>query len=56
MEAGQVAEEGYRGFLRGKTLIMPGVRNRFIAFLPRLLPHVMITRLVRSFSQDRTEH
>lgn len=55
MEAGQVAEEGYRGFLRGKTLIMPGVRNRFIAFLPRLLPRKMITRLVRS-SQDRTEH
>ncbi|KRE28580.1 SDR family NAD(P)-dependent oxidoreductase [Paenibacillus sp. Soil522] len=55
MEAGQVAEEGYRGFLRGKTLIMPGVRNRFIAFMPRLLPRMMITRLVRS-SQDRTEH
>ncbi|RCW45487.1 SDR family NAD(P)-dependent oxidoreductase [Paenibacillus prosopidis] len=55
MEAGQVAEEGYRGFLRGKTLIMPGVRNRFIAFMPRLLPRMMVTRLVRS-TQDRTEH
>ncbi|MGM0881330.1 MAG: SDR family NAD(P)-dependent oxidoreductase [Bacillota bacterium] len=55
MEAGQVAEEGYRGFLRGKTLIMPGARNRFIAFMPRLLPRMMMTRIIRS-SQDRTEH
>ena len=28
MEAGQVADEAYRGFLRGKTFIMPGARNR----------------------------
>ena len=55
MEAGQVAEEGYRGFLRGKTLIMPGARNRFIAFMPRLLPRKMMTRIIRS-SQDKTGH
>lgn len=54
MEAGQVAEEGYQGFLRGKPLIMPGARNRFIAFMPRLLPRIMMTRLIRS-SQDKTE-
>jgi short-subunit dehydrogenase len=55
MEAGQVAEEAYRGFLRGKTLIMPGARNRFLAFLPRLLPRKLITRIIRS-SQDRAGH
>lgn len=55
MEAGQVAEGGYRGFLRGKTLIMPGARNRFIAFMPRLLPRKIMTRMIRS-SQDRTNH
>ncbi|MGG4142519.1 SDR family oxidoreductase [Paenibacillus algorifonticola] len=55
MEAGQVAEEGYRGFLRGKTLIMPGARNRLIAFMPRLLPRKLMTRIIR-FSQDRTGH
>ncbi|KRF29344.1 SDR family NAD(P)-dependent oxidoreductase [Paenibacillus sp. Soil787] len=55
MEAGQVAEEGYRGFLRGKTLIMPGARNRLIAFLPRLLPRKVMTRMIRS-TQDRTGH
>lgn len=55
MEAGQVAEEGYRGFLRGKTFIMPGARNRFMAFLPRLMPRKMVTRMVRS-TQQRTGH
>jgi short-subunit dehydrogenase len=55
MDAGQVAEKGYRGFLRGKRLIMPGTRNRFIAFLPRLLPRKLMTRIIRS-SQDRTGH
>ena len=55
MEASQVAEEGYRGFLRGQTLIMPGARNRLIAFMPRLLPRKLMTRIIR-FSQDRTGH
>jgi len=55
MEAGQVAEEGYRGFLRGKTLIIPGARNRFNAFMPRMLPRKMMTRVIRSL-QDRTGH
>lgn len=55
MEAGQVAEEGYRGFLRGKTFIMPGARNRLMKFIPRLLPRKLVTRMVR-FTQNRTGH
>jgi uncharacterized protein len=55
MEAGQVADEAYRGFLRGKTFIMPGARNRFMTFLPRLMPRKMVTRMVRS-AQDRAKH
>ncbi|MDM5297018.1 hypothetical protein QUF51_02400 [Bacillus pumilus] len=55
MEAGQVAQEGYRGFLRGKTFIMPGARNRFVAFLPRLMPRKMVTRMIRS-TQQRIGH
>ena len=37
MEVGRVADIGYRGFMGGKTLIIPGTRNRLVAFLPRLL-------------------
>ncbi|WP_416148273.1 SDR family NAD(P)-dependent oxidoreductase [Salipaludibacillus sp. HK11] len=55
MEASRVAELGYQGFMRGKTLIIPGARNRFFSFMPRLLPRKMMTRLIRS-SQDRSEH
>ncbi|KOS00713.1 SDR family NAD(P)-dependent oxidoreductase [Paenibacillus polymyxa] len=55
MEAGQVAEEGYRGFLRGDTIIIPGTRNRLMAFIPRLLPRKLVTRMVRS-TQNRTGH
>ncbi|KQN99876.1 SDR family NAD(P)-dependent oxidoreductase [Paenibacillus sp. Leaf72] len=55
MEAGQVAEEGYRGFIRGDTIIIPGARNRLMAFIPRLLPRKWVTRMVRS-TQNRTGH
>lgn len=48
MEVGQVAEIGYREFMRGKTLIITGGRNRLMAFLPRLLPRKLMTHLVGS--------
>lgn len=48
MEVGQVADIGYREFLRGKTLVITGGRNKFMAFLPRLLPRKLMTNAVRS--------
>ncbi|TCI49512.1 SDR family oxidoreductase [Exiguobacterium sp. SH5S13] len=48
MEAGRVADIGYRGFMNGKTLIIPGRRNRLVAFLPRLLSRKRITRMMRT--------
>lgn len=54
MEVGQVADEAYRGFIGGKTFIMPGARNRFITFLPRLLPRKLVTRIISS--QNRVGH
>lgn len=48
MEVGQVADIGYREFLRGKNLIITGRRNKFMAFLPRLLPRKLMTNAVRS--------
>ncbi|MCK0473835.1 SDR family oxidoreductase [Halalkalibacter sp. APA_J-10(15)] len=52
MEVGVVADEAYRDFLRGKTLIIPGAIHRFITSLPRLLPRKMMTGQIRA----RTEH
>ncbi|MBT2255735.1 SDR family NAD(P)-dependent oxidoreductase [Priestia megaterium] len=47
MEVGEVADEAYRDFLRGKTLIIPGAVHRFITSLPRLLPRKAMTRSIR---------
>lgn len=55
MTSSQVAKEGYHGFLKGDTLIIPGARNRLLAFMPRLLPRKWTTRLVRS-TQANTNH
>jgi len=43
MEVGEVVDEAYRDFLRGKTLIV----HRFITSLPRLLPRKVMARLIR---------
>ncbi|WP_455931193.1 SDR family NAD(P)-dependent oxidoreductase [Priestia aryabhattai] len=43
----EVADEAYRDFLRGKTLIIPGAVHRFITSLPRLLPRKVMTRSIR---------
>ncbi|MBE0339666.1 SDR family NAD(P)-dependent oxidoreductase [Paenibacillus sp. 23TSA30-6] len=47
MEVGVVADEAYRDFLRGKTLIIPGAIHRFITSLPRFLPRKMMTGQIR---------
>lgn len=47
MEVGEVADEAYRDFLRGKTLIIPGAVHRFITSLPRLLPRKVMARLIK---------
>lgn len=54
MEARQVAEEGYRAFLQGKTLIIPGARNRFMAFIPKLMPRKIVTYLIGSIQKKVT--
>lgn len=47
MEAGEVADIGYCGFLKGETLIIPGTQNRIFSFVPRFLPRKQITRIIR---------
>jgi uncharacterized protein len=45
MDAGRVAQAGRDGLQRGKTLIIPGLRNRVLAFSVRLSPRVLVTRV-----------
>ena len=46
MAAAPVALAGYRGMLRGKTIVIPGVRNRALALATRLGPQRLIAKIV----------
>jgi short-subunit dehydrogenase len=45
MDAARVARAGHDGLRRGKTLVIPGVRNRVLAFSVRLSPRALVTRI-----------
>ena len=44
--AEEVAREGYRGLMRGKPVIVPGLHNKLIPWLPRVLPRSFIADMV----------
>jgi len=44
MDGGSVARAGHDGLRRGKALVIPGLRNRILAFSVRLSPRVLVTR------------
>ncbi|RQW07489.1 MAG: SDR family oxidoreductase [Calditrichaeota bacterium] len=41
MEADRVAGDGYRGLMRGKKVVLPGILNKTSAFFARYAPHVL---------------
>lgn len=47
MGAADVARAGYRGFRRGKALVVPGAFNRLAAFSVRLSPRSIVRKMVR---------
>jgi short-subunit dehydrogenase len=51
MDARTVAEAGYRAMLAGKTLVVPGVKNKLLAQSVRLSPRSMVTKLVRAMQE-----
>jgi short-subunit dehydrogenase len=52
MSAKAVAEKGYRGLMRGKTIVMPGLKNKILAQSVRFSPRKMVTAIARKV-QDR---
>jgi hypothetical protein len=52
MDAAKVAAIGYQGLIGGKTVIIPGLKNRLLALLVRFAPRRLVTSLVRSM-QDK---
>ena len=53
MSARSVAVEGYRGMLSGKTIVIPGLRNRLLASGYRFAPRGLITKVVRGIQERR---
>lgn len=45
LPASRVAEMGYRGLMRGKRLVVPGLGNKIMTFLPRIVPRPMLLSL-----------
>jgi short-subunit dehydrogenase len=57
VSAGRVAEAGYRGLMRGRRVVVPGLANKLIAALaPRLLPRPILLSLVDARQLKRIEH
>lgn len=54
--AKKVAETGYKAMLAGKVLSIPGLLNKIIAFLPRIIPRKTVTSIVRKVQEkNRSE-
>lgn len=48
-----VAEAGYGGLMAGRLLVLPGLRNRLAPVSERLLPRVVMRRLIHAFMRRR---
>jgi uncharacterized protein len=47
INAKTVARLGYRGFRRGRVIVIPGLKNKLGAFAVRLAPRVFVRKLVK---------
>src|SRR3954447_25308615 len=44
--AEDVARQGYRGLMRGRSVVVPGMHNKLVPWLPRFLPRGFIATMV----------
>ena len=49
----RVAEEGYRGLMQGRRLVVPGFANKIVSVLPRLLPKSLVLALAERRQSKR---
>jgi len=47
MSAARVARAGYDGFRSGKVIVVPGFRNKLVAFSVRLSPRAMVRKIAK---------
>jgi|SRR5271165_2603733 len=51
MSAKAVAEIGYRGLMAGRTIVIPGLRNRVMAQSVRFSPRKLVTAIARKLQE-----
>jgi len=52
MDARTVAEAGYAALMAGKPVVVPGFRNRLLAFGVRLAPRRVVTQIARRMNES----
>ncbi len=45
-DAADVAQQGYKGLMRGRRVVVPGAHNKLVPLLPRFLPRGFIAHMV----------
>jgi uncharacterized protein len=53
MDVMPVVEQGYRGMMRGKTVVITGLRNKIMMQSLRLAPRAMATKIARGLQETR---
>lgn len=53
MDAATVARIGYEGLFQAETIVIPGWKNRLLAFSVRFTPRSLITKIVRQLQETR---
>src|SRR3954471_17243041 len=51
MDAATVARAGYAGLMQGKTVVIPGLRNRLLVEVVRFTPRALVTQVVRRMQE-----
>jgi len=52
MDAATVAQIGFDALMKGKTLVIPGLMNKFLAKIVRFVPRKILPKIVRSMQED----
>src|SRR3954447_1995963 len=53
MDAAAVARAGYDGMLRGRRVVIPGLRNRVVAGAAQIAPRKLATRVARKLNEAK---
>ncbi|MGA2869225.1 MAG: SDR family oxidoreductase [Verrucomicrobiota bacterium] len=53
MSAQTVAQIGHQEFRAGKVVVVPGISNKLLAFLPRISPRKLARRVVKKYNRTK---